>query len=556
MSRARSGLGDRRAHDHRDLKSREWQARARDEVTSALVSWDYPDDIGKLNPPTSKQFKTMITFVLQGMCPEFQTVPFEKAVPPLFQSLGYPTKLSASALKSPTSPHTWPTMLGALHWLCKARTLLENMEESVRVDLDDEKIPADFDGMWKIAYRVSMEEGADAGFTKLRDLMGADSKKQEERIEKHKKETEETKGQIAEVRKSFPSLDELKQGRQKCITSKNEMTQMVTKLERQTLELQKQIKLIEANSGDTTTRTQKLEAKNATLRDKIAKQPFSVEHAQKLKTQLQQLKDTIQKTTRDIEARDRNITTARNHIKEIKQKLEEEVKQYNSNCETLELVPQSARFARGRNFEIRVKSENEIQAILGDCMERNSGGAGWKYATPDMLTNIPTGDALTDRLQSVANDMNQIIRDLRPQISQLTQQKGTLTVKSQNLSREIDLLKKDIASARKNADQYRAQKHEYELKIRELGSDKKKEEREEQLLRQKLQTFDDEVERARLRCDAAERDLNDEIERCEEEVTTHDQKLRTQMKEVYDITMRIADENEKHISKLEQMFTG
>merc|ERR1712147_323949 len=104
-------------------------------------------------------------------------------------------------------------------------------------------------------------------------------------------------------------------------TSKNEMTQMVTKLERQTLELQKQIKLIEANSGDTTTRTQKLEAKNATLRDKIAKQPFSVEHAQKLKTQLQQLKDTIQKTTRDIEARDRNITTARNHIKEIKQKL-------------------------------------------------------------------------------------------------------------------------------------------------------------------------------------------------------------------------------------------
>ena len=41
----------------------------------------------------------------------------EEEVPKILKSLGYPFTIHKRSLASVGSPHTWPILLGALHWL-------------------------------------------------------------------------------------------------------------------------------------------------------------------------------------------------------------------------------------------------------------------------------------------------------------------------------------------------------------------------------------------------------------------------------------------------------
>lgn len=42
---------------------------------------------------------------------------FEEEVPRILKSLSYPFTISKSAMFAIGSLHTWPTLLGALHWM-------------------------------------------------------------------------------------------------------------------------------------------------------------------------------------------------------------------------------------------------------------------------------------------------------------------------------------------------------------------------------------------------------------------------------------------------------
>jgi kinetochore protein NDC80 len=41
----------------------------------------------------------------------------EEEVPKILKSLGYPFTIHKTSLSNVGSPHTWPILLGALHWL-------------------------------------------------------------------------------------------------------------------------------------------------------------------------------------------------------------------------------------------------------------------------------------------------------------------------------------------------------------------------------------------------------------------------------------------------------
>ena len=41
----------------------------------------------------------------------------EEEVPKILKSLGYPYTIHKTSLGSVVSPHAWPVLLGALHWL-------------------------------------------------------------------------------------------------------------------------------------------------------------------------------------------------------------------------------------------------------------------------------------------------------------------------------------------------------------------------------------------------------------------------------------------------------
>lgn len=72
-----------------------------------------------LNPPypSAKDIILTIHFVLSRMDWPTDNIKLEDDLPALLKHLNYPLKFNKSALKSPGTPHTWPSLLAVIHWL-------------------------------------------------------------------------------------------------------------------------------------------------------------------------------------------------------------------------------------------------------------------------------------------------------------------------------------------------------------------------------------------------------------------------------------------------------
>jgi SMC interacting uncharacterized protein involved in chromosome segregation len=76
-----------------------------------------------LQSPTSKEFWAVFLCLYRHMDPNYkpeETPKLEEEVPVLLKMIGYPIAVNKSALQSIGAPHTWPTLLGALHWMAEA----------------------------------------------------------------------------------------------------------------------------------------------------------------------------------------------------------------------------------------------------------------------------------------------------------------------------------------------------------------------------------------------------------------------------------------------------
>lgn len=72
-----------------------------------------------LTSPSSKEFISIFTFILQKFDPHFTFLPsrkFEDEMPILLKCFGYPYNISKSSLSAIGSPHTWPNLVGVLLW--------------------------------------------------------------------------------------------------------------------------------------------------------------------------------------------------------------------------------------------------------------------------------------------------------------------------------------------------------------------------------------------------------------------------------------------------------
>lgn len=53
----------------------------------------------------------------QWLNPEYKVKNINEEFPQIFKLLGYPFVINQSTMKTVNVPHSWPTILGALHWL-------------------------------------------------------------------------------------------------------------------------------------------------------------------------------------------------------------------------------------------------------------------------------------------------------------------------------------------------------------------------------------------------------------------------------------------------------
>lgn len=123
--------GSQTSKDPRPLRDRQYQSKMRQDILSYLQGDDFDISMGTLTNIQGKDYRAIFTYLLLTLDPCHplnENARFEEQFVPALKSLKYPYahQIDNKWLAAPASMHSWPSLLGVLHWLvevCKVRLI-------------------------------------------------------------------------------------------------------------------------------------------------------------------------------------------------------------------------------------------------------------------------------------------------------------------------------------------------------------------------------------------------------------------------------------------------
>ena len=132
-------------NDPRPYRDKKFQNRAIHMLVTYLAhhGFDGETAVAAWARPSVTNFSHTFKYLYSGFDPyyKFSSQRFDAEVADLFNTLGYPFKISKSSLASVGSGHTWPTVLAALSWMIKLLTYEEevlHLEDELGMEIEDE----------------------------------------------------------------------------------------------------------------------------------------------------------------------------------------------------------------------------------------------------------------------------------------------------------------------------------------------------------------------------------------------------------------------------------
>ena len=150
VGRGGAGPGASKTDDPRAITTREFKQRAIEKLVSYLTNHGYDRAIPvkmvqNLEPPTTKDFVQMISFLLKATIPNFEFgSKFEEELPNVLKSIGYPFTLNKAALQNVGAPTSWPKILAMLDWLVSLLAYFEATSDAA--DASNNELFDDEDG--------------------------------------------------------------------------------------------------------------------------------------------------------------------------------------------------------------------------------------------------------------------------------------------------------------------------------------------------------------------------------------------------------------------------
>ena len=115
--------------DTRPLRDRQYQTKMRQDIVSWLQSTEYDISTQTLANITGKEYRNIVQYLFSMLDPGYGFDPqmrFEDEFIQALKCIRYPFvgQIDPKWLAAPASMHSWPHLLGVLHWLivmCKVR---------------------------------------------------------------------------------------------------------------------------------------------------------------------------------------------------------------------------------------------------------------------------------------------------------------------------------------------------------------------------------------------------------------------------------------------------
>ncbi|KJE89085.1 hypothetical protein CAOG_00634 [Capsaspora owczarzaki ATCC 30864] len=524
--------------DPRPLSDKTYMADSIRNLMSFLTQHGYSTavNVKMLSSPSVTDFQRMFKFLYAHLDASY---PFagklEDEIPVLFKRMKYPFTISKSSLFAVGSPHTWPTLLGALSWLVELVTYSMSVDPMACLfpsvgDGFDQELRSDNQIFFEYLSRayVSFLEGSD-NYDDLRaelaNTFDARNVMIDRDVERLTQEKDAYLAEIEESRKPSP-LEAIEARRKLMVSDKDKFLKYVQNLEQHKVANERKL---DDHAQEVTAAKRELDQLHqdrAQLQAQIDAQDMSPADVERITKERQQVDEALRAAVVAREEMERIAWEREMQVTRKIAEMEQMISAYNKLAETLMIIPTDAVNADGVDFEIQL----------------NMNGSN-----PHSVLNVDVNEharpALT-RLREKFTVQHQLATEQLASCQERLEQEAEMVTERET---EVNVLE---SKAAKIEQEQRAEKeallHEYkeqsdvileleqQLKQLRMGANAGLMESERQVKKAKS-----ELDAALAQCDQEKNECNAVIVKTLELVTAHKTRIQERLAQVKSVGARI-----------------
>ncbi|XP_028409800.1 kinetochore protein NDC80 homolog [Dendronephthya gigantea] len=356
--------------DTRPLSDKSYQQQEIREILQFLSENDYehPMSMKTMMRPTNKEFINVFSFLYSRISPEPMVKP-EEELPKVMKKIGYQFTIHKTSLSNVASPHAWPILLGALHWLLElvkfSMAVNDEVEHCLFPMIEGEDDEGDFAAMRKV-YFDFLERSYSAFIEDKRDLRDlgeyTDALIEELRsqndpltseVEQLSQENIQLEEELKRLENEPSRLEALMEKRGTLETDKSKFEVYIADLRRHRVKLDERRLQSEEALNTAKLEEEATSAEKTKLQRILANQELSAADVQRMKQEGDELKKTLTKLEETSDSMDQEIwekemSYARRHEQVLVQ-----CQDYNERARKLKLIPSTAENAAGVDYELR-----------------------------------------------------------------------------------------------------------------------------------------------------------------------------------------------------------
>ncbi|XP_064433932.1 kinetochore protein NDC80 homolog isoform X2 [Mirounga angustirostris] len=328
----------------------------------------------KIKDPRPLNDKAFIQQCIRQLCE------FEEEVPRIFKDLGYPFALSKSSMYTVGAPHTWPHIVAALVWLIDCIKLHNAMKESSPLFDDGQPWGEETeDGImhnklfldYTIKCYESFMTGADSFEemnaelqSKLKDLFNVDASKLESLAAKNKALNEQIARLEQEREKEPNRLESLRKLKTSLQADVQKYQAYMSNLESHSAILDQKLNGLDEEISRVELEYETMKQENTRLQNIVDNQKYSVADIERINHERNELQQTINKLTKDLEAEQQQLWNEELKYARGKEAIETQLSEYHKLARKLKLIPKGAENSKGYDFEIKFNPEAGANCLV------------------------------------------------------------------------------------------------------------------------------------------------------------------------------------------------
>ncbi|XP_004635848.1 kinetochore protein NDC80 homolog [Octodon degus] len=342
----------------------------------------YSVSMKSLQAPSVKDFMKIFTFLYGFLCPSYELpdTKFEEEVPRIFKDLGYPFALSKSSMYTVGAPHTWPHIVAALVWLIDCIQIHNAMRESSPLFDDGQPwVEETEDGIMHnklfLDYTIKCYETFMTGVdtfeemnvelqSKLRDLYNVDASKLESLAAKNKALNEQIARLEQEREKEPNRLESLRKLKTSLQADVQKYQSYMSNLESHSAILDQKLSGLDEEISRVEIECETIKQENTRLQNIVDNQKYSVADIERINHEKNDLQQTINKLTKDLEAEQQQLWNEELKYARAKEAIETQLAEYHKMARKLKLIPKGAENSKGYNFEIKFNPEAGANCLV------------------------------------------------------------------------------------------------------------------------------------------------------------------------------------------------